>query len=85
MNKMKRLLMNENILCFKCRLKENYFFDSGGNFLDEMAYDKKLITTNSWASGSMCRYKHILYIWQMIPAKYINFSNKIFFYFFFFF
>ena len=41
--------------------KKIYFFDSDGNFLDEKAFHEKLILTDNGPSGSMCRYKDILY------------------------
>ena len=44
------------------QLKKLYFFDSDGSFLEEKTFHEKLILSNSWASGSMCKYKDQLYI-----------------------
>ena len=39
-----------------------FFFDSYGNFLKEKAFHEKLILSNDWFSGSMCKYKDQLYM-----------------------
>ena len=42
--------------------KKIYFFNSDGNFLQEITFNEKLISSNSWDSGSLCRYKDQLYM-----------------------
>ena len=43
-------------------LKKFYFFDSDGTFVEEKAFHEKLILSNSWPSGTMCKYKDQLYM-----------------------
>ena len=62
----------DSIFCaLNVHQKKFYFFDLDGNFLEENAFHDKLILTYSWPSGSMCRYKDILYMTDYN-------SNKIF-------
>ena len=37
--------------------KKMFFFDSDGNFLEEKAFHEKLILSNYFTSGSMCKHK----------------------------
>ena len=54
--------IDSTFCALNCRKNKLYFFDSDGNFLEEMAFPKKLILTKCWTSGSMCRYKDQLYV-----------------------
>ena len=42
--------------------KKMFFFDSDGNFLEEKAFHEKLILSDYWPTGSMCKYKDQLYM-----------------------
>ena len=48
--------------------KKMFFFDSDGNFLEEKAFHEKLILSNAWLSGSMCKYKDQLYMTDFSSA-----------------
>ena len=42
--------------------KKIYFFDSEGSFLEEKTFHEKLILSDDWRSGSMCKYKDQFYM-----------------------
>ena len=53
----------DSIFCaLNYRQKKMFFFDSDGNFLEEKAFHEKLILSNDWHSGSMCKHKDQLYM-----------------------
>ena len=49
--------------------KKIFFFHSDGNFLEKKAFNEKLILSNSWPSGSMCKYKDQLYMIDYSSGK----------------
>ena len=53
--------------------KKFYFFDSDGNFFEERAFPKKLILSTSGLSGTMCKYKNILYMTDYSSGKLFKF------------
>ena len=53
----------DSIFCaLNVEQKKMFFFDSDGNFLEEKAFHEKLILSDYYKSGSMCKYKDQLYM-----------------------
>ena len=51
-----------------------YFFDSDGNFIEEMAINENLIEhINRHTAGTMCKYKDQLYLIAFLSGKLIKF------------
>ena len=64
----------DSIFCAVNVQKKNIiFFDSDGNYLGEKRFHKKLIMSNDWDNGSMCKYKDKLYMIDYESGKLLKF------------